>query len=66
MQVTETLKKTGATAAVVAATLMPPLVEMTGEKEPPLCRIIGRNLKEVEYEGKTQNTSTNGYHPLLF
>merc|ERR1719400_1682733 len=32
-QVTETLKNTGATAHVVAATLMPPLVEMTGESE---------------------------------
>merc|ERR1719460_1083111 len=49
-QVTETLKNTGATAHVVATTLMPPLVEMTGESEASLIRTISRNLKEVEYE----------------
>ena len=49
-QVTETLKNTGATAHVVATTLMPPLVEMTGESEASLIRTIARNLKEVEYE----------------
>merc|ERR1740123_1654996 len=49
-QVTETLKNTGATAHVVATTLMPPLVEMTGETEASLIRTISRNLKEVEYE----------------
>jgi len=49
-QVTETLKNTGATAHVVATTLMPPLVEMTGETEASLIRTIARNLKEVEYE----------------
>ena len=47
---TETLKNTGATAHVVATTLMPPLVEMTGESEASLIRTISRNLKEVEYE----------------
>merc|ERR1719414_2764654 len=49
-QVTETLKNTGATAHVVATTLMPPLVEMTGETEASLIRTISRNLKEVEFE----------------
>merc|ERR1740123_2671095 len=49
-QVTETLKNTGATAHVVATTLMPPLVEMTGESEASLIRTISRNLKEVDYE----------------
>lgn len=49
-QVTETLQKTGATAHVVATTLMPPCLELTGEKETALVRIIGRNLKEVDYE----------------
>jgi len=49
-QVCETLKKTGATAHVVASTMMPPLAEMTGECETSLIRVIGRNLKEVEYD----------------
>ena len=35
---------------MVATTLMPPLVEMTGETEASLIRTIARNLKEVEYE----------------
>merc|ERR1719153_1761993 len=39
--VTEMLKKTGATASVTATTLMPPLVDLTGEKETALVRIIG-------------------------
>merc|ERR1719414_1782385 len=51
-QVTETLKNTGATAHVVATTLMPPLVEMTGETEASLIRTIARNLKEVDYEAE--------------
>jgi len=51
-QVTETLKNTGATAHVVATTLMPPLVEMTGESEASLIRTIARNLKEVDYEAE--------------
>lgn len=51
-QLAETMKATGATACVAATTLMPPLVEMTGEKEPALCRIIGRNLKEAGYESR--------------
>ena len=50
LQVTETLKNTGATAHVVATTLMPPLVETTGESEASLIRTISRNLKEVEYD----------------
>merc|ERR1712080_34349 len=41
-QVTEPLQKTGATAHVVATTLMPPCMELTGEKETALVRIIGR------------------------
>lgn len=56
--VTETLQKTGATAHVVAATLMPPCVELTGEKETALVRIIGRNLKEVEYETEDVKSAT--------
>jgi len=51
-QVTEMLKKTGATAHVTATTLMPPLVELTGEKEVVLTKTIARNLKEVDYEGE--------------
>jgi hypothetical protein len=31
--VTETLKKTGASASVVGATIMPPLKELTGKRE---------------------------------
>lgn len=50
--VTNTLKKTGASAAVVSATIMPPLKELTGKKEVELTRIIGRNLKEVDYSSK--------------
>merc|ERR1719228_1199329 len=56
--VTETLQKTGATAHVVAATLMPPCVELTGEKETALVRIIGRNLKEVEFETDDVKSAT--------
>ena len=50
--VTETLKKTGASASVVSATMMPPLIELTGKKEVELTKLIGRNLKEVEYPSK--------------
>merc|ERR1719435_345701 len=50
--VTEMLKKTGATASVTATTLMPPLVDLTGEKEVVLTRTIARNLKEVDYESE--------------
>jgi len=49
-QVTEMLKKTGATAAVTATTLLPPLVDLTGDPEIILTRVVARNLKEVEYE----------------
>merc|ERR1719288_526131 len=49
-QVTEMLKKTGATAATTATTLLPPLVELTGDREVVLTRVISRNLKEVDYE----------------
>ena len=37
---------------MVATTLMPPLVEMTGESEASLIRTIARNLKEVDYEAE--------------
>ena len=50
--VTETLKKTGASASVVSATIMVPLVELTGKREVELTKLIGRNLKEVEYSSK--------------
>jgi len=49
-QVTEMIKKTGATATTAATTLMPPLVDLTGEKEVVLTRTIARNLKDVDYE----------------
>jgi len=49
-QVTEMLQKTGATALVTATTMMAPLVELTGEREVNLTRVISRNLKEVDYE----------------
>jgi len=49
-QVTDMLKKTGATALVTATTMMAPLVELTGDREVDLTRTISRNLKEVEYE----------------
>merc|ERR1719225_112130 len=48
--VTDMLKKTGATALVTATTMMAPLVEFTGDREIDLTRVISRNLKEVEYE----------------
>eukprot|EP00092_Neocalanus_flemingeri_P066676 GFUD01081262.1.p1 GENE.GFUD01081262.1~~GFUD01081262.1.p1 ORF type:complete len:1085 (+),score=306.25 GFUD01081262.1:146-3400(+) len=51
-QVTEMLKKTGATAHVTATTLMPPLVELTGEKEVVLVKTVARNLKDVDYESE--------------
>merc|ERR1711874_827398 len=49
-KVAETLKNTGATATVVATTMITPILEMTGEKETALCRVIGRTLKEADYE----------------
>merc|ERR550532_1536505 len=49
-QVTEMLKKTGATCQVTATTLLPPLVDLTGEREVNLTTTVARNLKEVEYE----------------
>jgi hypothetical protein len=51
--VTETLKKTGATASVVGATIMPPLKELTGKREVELTKVIGRNLKDVDYSSKS-------------
>jgi len=50
--VTEMLKKTGATAHVTATTLMPPLVELTGEQEVVLTKTVARNLKDVDYENE--------------
>merc|ERR1719300_1304853 len=41
---------TGATAAVTASTLLPPLVDLTGDPEIVLTRVVARNLKEVDYE----------------
>jgi len=49
LDVTETLKKTGASAVVVSATIMPPLKELTGKREVELSRVIGSNLKAVDY-----------------
>jgi len=49
-QVTDMLKKTGATALVTATTMLPPLVELTGDQEVVLTKVISRNLKEVDYE----------------
>merc|ERR1719270_433876 len=49
-QVTEMLKKTGATAATTATTLLPPLCDLTGDTEIVLTRVVARNLKDVEYE----------------
>jgi len=49
-QVTEMLKKTGATCQVTATTLLPPLVDLTGETEIVLTKVVARNLKEVDYE----------------
>ena len=51
-QVTDMLKKTGATALVTATTMLPPLVELTGDQEVVLTKVISRNLKEVDYESK--------------
>jgi len=48
--VTDTLKKTGASANVVSTTIMPPLKDLTGKKETELTKVIGRNLKEVNYK----------------
>ena len=53
-QVTEMLKKTGATAAVTATTLLPPLVDLTGDTEIVLTRVVALNLKQVDYEGKKE------------
>ena len=47
------LKKTGATCQVTATTLLPPLVDLTGETEIVLTKVVARNLKEVDYESKT-------------
>jgi len=48
-EVTDTLKKTGASASVVSATIMPPLKDMTGKSESELTKIVAKNLKEVDY-----------------
>merc|ERR1719288_428815 len=55
--VTEMLKKTGATAHVTATTLMPPLVELTGEQEVVLTKTVARNLKDVDYETEEVKTA---------
>merc|ERR1712227_1139440 len=56
-QVTEMLKKTGATAAVTASTLLPPLCDLTGDTEIVLTRVVARNLKDVEYETEEVKTA---------
>jgi len=48
-EVIDTLKKTGASASVVSATIMPPLKDMTGKSESELTKSISKNLKEVDY-----------------
>merc|ERR1719367_2725980 len=53
-QVTEMLKKTGATAAT---TLLPPLCDLTGDTEIVLTRVVARNLKDVEYETEEVKTA---------
>jgi len=55
--VTEMLKKTGATAHVTATTLMPPLVELTGETDVVLTKTVARNLKDADYEGEEVRTA---------
>ena len=40
---------------VTATTLLPPLVDLTGETEIQLTKTVARNLKEVEYESKFFN-----------
>ena len=55
--VTETLTKTGASASVVGATILPPLKELTGKREVELTRVIGRNLKDVEYSSECRHTN---------
>jgi len=49
LDVIETLKKTGASASVVGATVLPPLRELTNKKDTELTKVIGRNLKEVDF-----------------
>merc|ERR1711983_328480 len=56
-QVTEMLKKTGATAATTATTLLPPLCDLTGDTEIVLTRVVARNLKDVEYETEEVKTA---------
>ena len=38
---------------VTATTLLPPLVDLTGETEIVLTKVVARNLKEVDYESKS-------------
>merc|ERR1719323_2415957 len=56
-QVTEMLKKTGATAATTATTLLPPLCDLTGDTEIVLTRVVARNLKDVDYETEEVKTA---------
>merc|ERR550539_1957156 len=56
-QVTEMLKKTGATAHTTATTLLPPLVDLTGETEVTLTKTVARNLKDVEYETEEEKSA---------
>ena len=81
-QVTEMLKKTGATCQVTiisaniidrsfilvlqvtATTLLPPLVDLTGETEIQLTKTVARNLKEVDYESKFLSLSL--FHSKMY
>jgi len=49
LDVIQTLKKTGASANVVGATVLPPLKELTSKTDTELTKVIGRNLKEVDF-----------------
>ena len=57
LDVIETLKKTGASASVVGATVLPPLRELTNKKDTELTKVIGRNLKEVDFSSKCSKTT---------
>jgi len=48
-EVSDLLKKTGASASLVSATIMPPLTEMLGKPQPELAKLIAKNLKEIDY-----------------
>ena len=47
---------------VTATTLLPPLVDLTGETEIQLTKTVARNLKEGEYESKFLFLSPNHFY----